>query len=82
MALALARANMLGMNRSAVPNILSPRRFILLPEETALGAPEKPRVRRYKLSGLSSCAFPSRTAVSSAGRGARFARVAGRLEGL
>jgi hypothetical protein len=48
-----ARANMLSMNRSAAKSSISPpRRFILLPEETACGAPQGPRVRRYRLSSF------------------------------
>ena len=41
------------MNRSAAnPSVSSPRRFILLPEEPADGAPHGPRIRRYRLTSV------------------------------
>ncbi len=46
-------ANMVPMNRSAAnSSVAPPRRFILLPEETADGAPQGRRIRRYKLTSV------------------------------
>jgi hypothetical protein len=48
---------MLLMNRSAANSyVTSPRRFILLPEEAAEGAPQGPRIRRYSLASFARTA--------------------------
>jgi len=76
---ATPRANIVHVNRSAANSPLSPRRFILLPEETALGAPTtRPRVRRYTLSGVGPGTPSPSPGLGYAGRGASTARVAGR----
>jgi hypothetical protein len=44
---------MLGMNRLAANQSVSPpRRFILLPEETVGGSNQGPRIRRYRLTSV------------------------------
>jgi hypothetical protein len=44
---------MLAMNRKAAnANVSPPRRFILLPEDTADGRSQGGRIRRYKLTSL------------------------------
>jgi hypothetical protein len=74
---------MLLMNRSAAnPSVSPPRRFILLPEETADGASHGPRIRRYKLSSV--VRVPGRQGAGSSGADLDIARMAsgfGRLEG-
>jgi len=58
---------MVAMNRSAANSSASPpRRFILLPEETAVGAPHGPRIRRYKLTSVGSGAHPQRSGLDNA----------------
>jgi hypothetical protein len=58
---------MLVMNRSAAnPSDSLPRRFILLPEETADGAPSQPRIRRYRLTRIGRGAVRLRTSLSEA----------------
>jgi len=48
---------MVAMNRLAAnANVSTSRRFILLPEETACGAPQGMRVRRYKLASIGRAA--------------------------
>ena len=75
------RANMLSMNRSAANSSVSPpRRFILLPEESADGAPHGPRIRRYKLTSVGQGAGRQRAGLSGTDIStARIARELGRL---
>lgn len=62
---ALVGANMLLMNRSAANSTISPpRRFILVPEELADGAPQGPRIRRYKLTSVGHGAGRQRAGLS------------------
>jgi hypothetical protein len=45
------------MNRSAAKSSVSPpRRFILLPEETAVAMPHGARIRRYSLTSIARTA--------------------------
>jgi hypothetical protein len=56
---------MLAMNRSAANSSdSSPRRFILLPEETADGVASRPRIRRYQLTRVGRGAGRRRTGLS------------------
>jgi hypothetical protein len=58
-------ANMLVMNRPAANSSVSlPRRFILLPEETADRAASRPRIRRYQLTGVGRGAGRGRAILS------------------
>ncbi len=74
-------ANMLLMNRSAANSSVSPpRRFILLPEETADGAPSGRRIRRYTLTSVGLGAGRARAGLSGTDVStARMARELGRL---
>jgi hypothetical protein len=46
-------AKILAMNRLAAnSSVTPPRRFILLPEETAGGSGQGPRIRRYRLTSV------------------------------
>jgi len=57
---------MLLMNRLAAKSSdSSPRRFILLPEETADGASSRPRIRRYQLTRVGRGAGRRRTSLSA-----------------
>jgi hypothetical protein len=59
--------NILAMNRSAAkPSDSLPRRFILLPEDAADGAPSRPRIRRYQLTRIGRGAVRLRTSLSEA----------------
>ena len=78
----VGRATMVYVNRLAANSSPSaPRRFILLPEETALGEPKGPRTRRYKLASVGLGAGRLRTGSSSAEPGAFIAHGFGRLDG-
>lgn len=57
------------MDRMAANPLAAPRRFILLPGETAHGAPSRPRIRRYQLSRLDPEAARLQGVSSSAGFG-------------
>ncbi len=58
---------MVSVNQSAAnSSVTPPRRFILLPEESAAGASHAPRVRRYKLTSVGSGARPQRLRPGSA----------------
>jgi len=47
------RANLLNMNRPASkPSLATPRRFLLLPEESVDGPSRGPRIRRYQLASV------------------------------
>lgn len=72
---------MLTMNRSAANSSNTPpRRFILLPEETADGAPNGRRIRRYKLTSVGQAAGRQRAGLSGTDVStARIARELGRL---
>ena len=60
-----SRAKMHVMNRSAAnPSVPPPRRFILLPEETATGASHGPRIRRYTLTSVGQGAGRQRIRLS------------------
>jgi hypothetical protein len=74
-------ANMLTMNRSAANSSNTPpRRFILLPEEMADGAPNGRRIRRYKLTSVGQAAGSQRARLSGTDVStARIARELGRL---
>ncbi len=64
---------MLAMNppsTNASPN--SPRRFLLLPEESVDGHGQRPRIRRYQLSSVGQRPAPNGVDVASA-------RIAGEL---
>jgi hypothetical protein len=53
------------MNRSAAnPGDSSPRRFILLPEETTDGVASQPRIRRYQLTRVGRGAVRRRAGLS------------------
>ncbi len=69
------------VNRSAANSSVSPpRRFILLPEESAGGEPHGPRIRRYKLTSVGSGANPQRAGLNNADVStAGMARELGRL---
>jgi hypothetical protein len=57
---------MLLMNRSAAnTSVSSPRRFILLPEETVDAPHDGPRIRRYQLTSLGQGAGRRRAGISS-----------------
>jgi hypothetical protein len=57
---------MLLMNRSAAnTSVSSPRRFILLPEETVDAAHDGPRIRRYQLASVGQGAGRRRAGISS-----------------
>jgi len=75
------RANMLSMNRLAAHSTVSPpRRFILLPEETADVSTHRPRIRRYRLSSLGQGAGPHRARqLGGDGTAAGMARELGEL---
>jgi hypothetical protein len=72
---------MIDMNRSAANSSVSlPRRFILLPEETAGGASHGPRIRRYKLTSVGHGSGRQGAGLSDVDLGtARIAREFGRL---
>jgi len=72
---------MLAVNRTAAnSNVSSPRRFILLPEESADAPPNGPRVRRYQLTSVGQGAAYPRAAASTVDFAtARIARGLGRL---
>jgi hypothetical protein len=58
---------MLAMNRSAAkPGESLPRRFILLPEETAGGVASRPRIRRYQLTRVARGTVRLRKTLSDA----------------
>ncbi|HEV7163200.1 MAG TPA: hypothetical protein VGN25_08100 [Solirubrobacteraceae bacterium] len=69
------------MNRSAANSSNTPpRRFILLPEEMADGAPNGRRIRRYKLTSVGQAAGSQRARLSGTDVStARIARELGRL---
>jgi hypothetical protein len=72
---------MLTMNRSAAHSIVSPpRRFILLPEESADASGHGPRIRRYRLTSVGQGADRRRAGPSGVDVAtARIARELGRL---
>jgi hypothetical protein len=74
------RANMPVMNRSAAnASVSSPRRFILLPEETVDAAHTGPRIRRYQLTSMGQGAGRRRAGISNVDKStARIARGAPR----
>jgi len=45
-------AKLVFMNRPAPKNVRSPRRFLLLPQESVDGPGNGPRIRRYQLSSV------------------------------
>jgi len=55
---------MVSVNRTAAKtSVASPRRFILLPEDSAGGAAHGPRIRRYKLTAVCTGVTSRRGAV-------------------
>jgi len=74
---------MAAMNRLAANSSVSPpRRFILLPEESAGGAPDGPRIRRYKLTSVGQGAARRRAGlggadIATAGIGREFGQLGG-----
>ncbi len=45
-------AKLVSMNRPPLKNVRSPRRFLLLPQESVDGPGNGPRIRRYQLSSV------------------------------
>jgi hypothetical protein len=71
------RAKMIEMNPSSLnSSAASPRRFILLPEESVDGRGQRPRVRRYYLSRVGPRPGASRAGVAAV----RHARELGRVD--
>jgi hypothetical protein len=69
------------MNRSAANSIVSrPRRFILLPEDSADACSHGPRIRRYRLTSVGQGADRRRAGLRGAGIAeTRIERELGRL---
>jgi hypothetical protein len=77
MARVVLRAKMVEMNPSSLnSSSASPRRFILLPEESVDGGGQRPPIRRYYLSSVGRRPGRSRVDVAAV----RNARELGRLD--